>query len=157
MNLVAGSGLARLEGYPFEVRHSAGATVRATAAAQLAAAAYMYFSRLFSAVEPDLALIVADEPDWPSRKQPYGLAYFNDDPGQIRPGIVVMPAGRGDFWSGMAQDLHNATPWGYRKLLAAYPDGAGGVDLQPFFDLITVHEVGHAFETLGDPRLPTSW
>jgi hypothetical protein len=155
--MAAGSGLARLEGYPFEVRCSVGAEVRATAVAKLAAAAYVYFSRLFSAAEPDIGLIVANEADWPSRKQPYGLAYFNDDPGQIRPGIVVMPAGRGDFWAGMVQDLHDATPRGYGKLLAAYPDGAGGVDLQPFFDLITIHELGHAFETLGDLRLPTSW
>jgi hypothetical protein len=31
---------------------------------------------------------------------------------------------------------------GYTRLLAAYPDGAGGLDLQPFFDLVTIHELG---------------
>jgi hypothetical protein len=31
------------------------------------------------------------------------------------------------------------------------------LDLQPFFDLITIHELGHAFEVLGDLRLPTFW
>ena len=31
------------------------------------------------------------------------------------------------------------------------------MDLQPFFDLITVHELGNAFEALGDLRLPTFW
>jgi hypothetical protein len=150
-----GSGLARLEGYPFEVRYSGGALPRATAAADVAAAAYTYFDRLFG-VEPDIALIVADEADRLSR-QPYGLPYFNDDPGQIRPGIVVMPAGPGDFWSAMVQDLREAAPHDYPKLLETYPDGVGGVDLRPFFDLITIHELGHAFETLGDLRLPTFW
>lgn len=145
----------RLTGYPFEVRHSEGTRARAAAAADIAAAAYAYFRRLFSGVEPDIALIVADA-DWSSR-QPYGLAFFNDDAGQIRPGVVVMPAGSGDFWTGMVQDIRAASPDGYLKLVAAYPDGAGGVDLQPFFDLITIHELGHAFEVLGDLRLPTSW
>ena len=42
-------------------------------------------------------------------------------------------------------------------MLAAYPDGADGLDLQPFFDLITIHELGHAFEVLGDLRLPAFW
>jgi hypothetical protein len=42
-------------------------------------------------------------------------------------------------------------------LRAVYPDGAGGLDLQPFFDLVTIHELGHAFEVLGDLRLPTFW
>jgi hypothetical protein len=79
-----GSGLTRLEGYPFDVRYSDGALTRATAAADVAAAAHTYFDRLFAGVEPDIALIVADQTDWLSR-QPYGLAFFNDDPGQISP------------------------------------------------------------------------
>src|SRR5580704_16241549 len=126
---------------------------RATAAADLTASAYVYFRRLFSAVEPDIAVVVADEADW-SGSGPYGLPFFNDDAGEIRPGIVVMPAGGGDFWGAIAQDLRDASPRGYAKLLTTYPDGAGGVDLQPFFHLITIHELGHAFEVLGDLRLP---
>jgi hypothetical protein len=151
-----GSGLAHLDGYPFEVRYSEGAPVRARAAADIAASAYGYFSRLFSGVEPDIAVIVAGQADWKSR-QPYGLPFFNDDDGQIRPGIVVMPAGSGDFWIAIGQDIREASPSGYRRLLAAYPDGAGGLDLQPFFDLVTIHELGHAFEVLGELRLPTFW
>lgn len=155
--MAMGSALAQLDGYPFEVRHSQGSLVRATAAADIAADAYVYFSRLFGASGPDIALIVADEPDWPGKNCPYGLPFFNDDAGEIRPGVVVMPAGGGDFWIELAQELRDTSPRGYAKLLATYPDGAGGLDLQPFFDLVTIHELGHAFETLGDLRLPTFW
>jgi hypothetical protein len=154
--MALGSGLARLGGYPFEVRYSDGALVRARAAADVAADAYAYFRRLFTGVEPDIAVIVADEADWQSR-QPYGLPFFNDDEGQLRPGIVVMPAGSGDFWIAIGQDIRDASPRGYTRLLAAYPDGGDGLDLQPFFDLVTIHELGHAFEVLGDLRLPTFW
>lgn len=154
--MAVGSELAQLGGYPFEVRYSDGSLVRARAAADVAANAYVYFSRLFAAVEPDIAVIVAGESDW-SGNGPYGLPFFRDDAAEIRPGIVLMPAGAGDFWNGIAQDLRDASPRGYAKLLAAYPDGRGGLDLQPFFDLITIHELGHAFEVLGDLRLPTFW
>jgi hypothetical protein len=154
--MAVGSGLPHLAGYPFEVRYSDGSLVRARKAADVAADGFVYLSRLFPAVEPDIALIVADEADWPENG-PYGLPFFDDDVGQIRPGIVVMSAGGGEFWTAIAQDLRDASPRGYAKLLATYPDGAGGVDLQPFFDLITIHELGHAFETLGDLRLPTFW
>jgi hypothetical protein len=154
--VAVGSGLSQLGGYPFEVRYSDGSLVRARAAADVAAKAYGYFSRLFSAVEPDIALIVAGEADW-SGSGPYGLPFFRDDASEIRPGIVLMPAGGGDFWTGIGQDIRDASPRGYAKLLATYPDGAGGLDLQPFFDLITIHELGHAFEVLGDLRLPTFW
>jgi hypothetical protein len=151
-----GSGLAHLDGYRFEVRYSDRSLVRARAAADVTASAYGYFSHLFPGVEPDIAVIVAGRADWESR-QPYGLPFFNDDDGQIRPGIVVMPAGGGDFWIAMGQDIRDASPRGYARLLAAYPDGAGGLDLQPFFDLVTIHELGHAFQVLGDLRLPTYW
>ncbi len=154
--MAVGSELSQLAGYPFEVRYSDGSLVRAQAAADVAANAYVYFSRLFSAAEPDIAIIVADEADW-SGNGPYGLPFFRDDAGEIRPGIVLMPAGGGNFWIEIAQDLRDASPRGYAKLLATYPDGAGGLDLQPFFDLITIHELGHAFEVLGDLRLPTFW
>jgi hypothetical protein len=153
--VAVGSELSQLGGYPFEVRYSDGALARARAAADVAANAYVYFNRLF-AVEPDIAVIVADEADW-SGNGPYGLPFFRDDPGEIRPGIVLMPAGGGDFWNGIGQDIRDASPRGYAKLLATYPDGTGGLDLQPFFDLITIHELGHAFEVLGDLRLPTFW
>ncbi|MDA8262256.1 MAG: hypothetical protein M0Z47_05425 [Actinomycetota bacterium] len=151
-----GSGLATLKGYPFEVRYSDGSLVRARVAADMAGAAYAYFSPLFSGVEPDIAIVVADEGDWRSR-QPYGLPLFNDDAGQIRPGVVVMPAASGSFWTAIGHDIRGSSPRGYAKLLGAYPDGAGGLNLQPFFDLITVHELAHAFEVLGDLRLPTFW
>src|ERR1017187_4367539 len=154
--MTMGSGLAHLGGYPFEVRYSDGSLVRARAAADVAADAYVYFSRLFGAVEVDFAVIVADGAGWPV-SGPYGLPFFRDDAGKLRPGIVVMPAGGGDFWIEIAQDLRDASPRAYAKLLATYPDGTGGLDLQPFFDLITIHELGHAFEVLGDLRLPTFW
>jgi hypothetical protein len=151
-----GAGLASIGGYPFEVRYSAEALARAQAAADIAADAYVYFRQLFSAIEPDIALIIADRPDWGSR-QPYGLPFFNNDDGQIARGILVMPAGSGDFWVAIGDDLRQASPRGFRRLLATYPDGEGGLDLQPFFDLITLHELAHAFEVLGDLRLPTFW
>ncbi len=157
--MALGSNLLRLSGYPFEVRYSDGAQVRARASADIAARAYAYFTDLFSGIEPEIALIVADKTDWTdwTNRCPYGLPFFNDDFVEIRPGVVVMPAGVGDFWIAMAQDIRDTTPRGYLKLLAAYPDGKGGVDLQPFFDLITIHELAHAFEVLGDLRFPTFW
>jgi hypothetical protein len=155
--MAVGSGLPHVDGYPFEVRCSDGALALARTAADVAAEAYAYFSRLFSGVEPEIAVILADETDWPDDGPPYGLPFFRDQPGEIRPGIVVMSAGGGDFWIEMVQDLRDASPRGYAKLLETYPDGAGGVDLQPFFDLVTIHELGHAFEALGDLRLPTFW
>lgn len=151
-----GEGLERLEGFAFEVRCSAGVKDRARATAELTADACRYLTRRLSGVTPDLALIVVDERDWTSR-QPYGLPYFDNAADQIRPGILVMPAGPGPLWEAMVSDLRDASPRAFRRVRETYPDGAGGVDLQPFFDLVTIHELGHAYETFGELRLPTFW
>ena len=102
-----GEGLARPDGHPFEVRHSAGVQVRAQGAAEIAADAYVYFRPLFGGVEPDIALIVADEEDWRSR-QPYGLPDLNEDKDQIRPGMLLIPVRSGDFRNTIADHLHQA-------------------------------------------------
>ncbi len=151
-----GDGLARLEGGPVEVRCSEGAQTRASIAADLVRDALDFLSPLCAGARPDVALVVAGERDWTSR-QPYGLPYFNDDAGQIRPGVLVMSAGPGAYWREMTEAIRDASPRGFERLRATYPDGSGGVDLQPFFDLVVVHELGHAFGVLGGLRLPTDW
>jgi hypothetical protein len=76
--VAVGSALAQLGGYPFEVRYSDGSLLCARAAADVAASAYGYFSRLFGGVEPDIVVIVAGEADW-SGSGPYGLPFFRDE------------------------------------------------------------------------------
>jgi hypothetical protein len=151
-----GSDLSRLDGYPFEVRYSEGTRAIAEMSAELAGEAYLFLSALFSQFAPEISLVVADENDWPSDGPSFGMPFFSEERGE-RPGVLVMPAGSGDFWSSMARGIGETPPKGYAKLLKAYPDGAGGLDLQPFVELITLHELGHAFEVLGGLRLPTFW
>jgi hypothetical protein len=55
----------------------------ARAAAEVAASAYVFLSRLFGGVEPDIAVIVVGEADW-SGSGPYGLPFFRDDAAEIR-------------------------------------------------------------------------
>jgi hypothetical protein len=154
--MALGSDLPRLSGYPFEVRYSEGTRVRAEASAEVATDAYLYFSSVFSQFAPDISLVVANEHDWPDDGPSFGMPFFSEERGE-RPGVLVMPAGSGDFWASMARGIGDSPPQGYVNLLAAYPDGAGGLDLQPFVDLLTLHELGHSFEVLGGLRVPTLW
>lgn len=154
--MALGSDLSRLRGFPFEVRYSEGTRVQAEASAQVATDAYDYFCGLFSQFAPDISLVVADERDWPHDGPSFGMPFFSEERGE-RPGVLVMPAGSGNFWFEMAQEIGAAPPEAYLNLLATYPDGVGGVDLAPFIDLLTLHELGHSFEVLGGLRLPTLW
>jgi hypothetical protein len=154
--MALGTDLPRLNGHPFEVRYSEGTLVRAKASAEVARDAYLYLSNLLSHFAPDISLVVADERDWPDDGPDYGMPFFSEERGE-RPGVLVMPAGSGDFWSSLAHGIGDEPPSGYTQLLATYPDGVGGLDLQPFIDLLTLHELGHSFEVLGGLQLPTHW
>lgn len=154
--MAAGSRLAQLDGYRFVVRYSDGALEDATTAAEFASQAYRYLSELFGGVEPDVAVHVLTRADWPEGS-PFGMPYYDRDE-EDPTGVLGMVAQGGSSWLTIVRDIREASPrTGYPRLLAAYPDGAGGVDLQPFFDLITVHELAHAFQDQGDLRLPTYW
>ena len=122
-----GSGLAQLQGYPFEVRYSNGALERATAAADVAAAAFVYFSRLFSAVEPEIAVIVADERGLVAAGAPTACR-SSTMTRRIRPGVVVMPAGGGDFWIAIAQALHDGVTTRLREAARETRTAPVGVD-----------------------------
>ena len=154
--MALGSDLPRLSGYPFEVRYSEGHRPRALASAELASDAYRYLSGLLSQFAPDISLVVVGERDWPSDGPSFGMPFFSEERGE-RPGVLVMPAGSGEFWSSMAQGIGDAPATGYARLLVNYPDGSGGLELQPFIDLLTMHELGHAFAVLGGLRVPTFW
>jgi hypothetical protein len=154
--MALGSDLPRLSGYAFEVRYSEGTRALAEAAAELASDAYRFLSDLLSQFEPDISLVIVDDHDWPEGGPSFGMPFFSEERGE-RPGVLVMPAGSGEFWSSMARGIGEEPPEGYARLLAEYPDGAGGLDLQPFVDLLTLHELGHAFEVLGGLRVPTFW
>jgi len=100
------------------------------AAADVAASAYVYFSRLFSGVEPGHRRHRGQRVRLGEGRQPYGLPFFNDDDDQIRPGIVVMPAGSGDFWIAIGRTFAGRRRVAIRGWLATYTDGTGGLDLQ---------------------------
>jgi hypothetical protein len=154
--MALGSELPRLSGYPFDVRYSAGALARARVMADITAAAYSYFSARFSGVEPDISVVVADEGDWPDDGPSFGMPFFSEVRGE-RPGVLVMPVGAGDFWDSMARGLLDGAVADETRLATVYSNSSGGVDFQPFVDLLTLHELAHSFEVLGELNLPTQW
>jgi hypothetical protein len=144
-------------GLPFGVTSFQSSAERVEASVAIMASAYGYLSGVFDGFCPQFDLIVAGPADWPGRSVPYGMPFFRDaEDGQ--PAFIAMPASAGDFWRESVERIGRSSASGLFRLREQYPDASGtDVDLQPFFDLITVHELGHAFETQGGLALPTYW
>src|SRR6266508_1476449 len=64
-HVVSESGLARLDGYPFEARYSVGAEAEAVRLAELAKNAYEYFTLVFHDTVPKSTDRCLTPADWP--------------------------------------------------------------------------------------------
>ena len=115
------------------------------------AAASRYLSALFS-YEPRFALLVLGPEDWDSRSP--GLVYGMPNYEQ---GNLLIAGTSNRFWEESLELIKAGAPDRLPGLSAVYGTGDGGIDLTPFFGLLPVHELAHAFVNDGPLRLPRRW
>jgi hypothetical protein len=151
MQAVSGGELARLEGYPFEVRYSEGTHAEAVRLAELAKDAYEYFRRLFPGAEPAITARFLTPADWPSGG--YGVPAYDPFERSLR---IATEDNR--FWQSFGRAARVASPFAaYRQLKRTYAEEDGDLQLRRFFDLLVVHELEHAFEHQALATFPALW
>lgn len=151
MQAVSGNELARLEGYPFEVRYSEGTRAEAVRLAELAKDAYEYFTGLFPATQPAITARFLSPADWP--RGGYGLPAYDPFERSLR---IATEDNR--FWQSFGRAARVASPFAaYPRLKRTYADESGTLQLRRFFDLLVVHELEHAFEHQALATFPALW
>jgi hypothetical protein len=125
-------------GFGLPVLASPGTEAQARAVARRAEAAYAFLAERFGAA-PAVALFVLSERHWVAfgGAEPFGMPHFGD-------GILYVAGEPARFWAGLAEALAGA-PADQREAVARVYGGGGDLDLRPFFDLLVVHELTHAF------------
>jgi hypothetical protein len=137
----SGGALVSVPGFPFPVRASAGLEERAGPIAERCAGAYRFLGDALSS-NPRITLHVLARPDWPPGP-PYGMPHFGA-------GTLVLAGEEAEFWRSFGPLIEEAPPSALAAAVEVYgPD----LDLSPFFDLLAVHELGHAFHG----RFPRRW
>jgi hypothetical protein len=125
------------------VRASAGLEERARPIAERCAGAYRFLADALGS-SPRVTLHVLAPPDWPSNL-PYGMPHFGA-------GTLVLAGEEAEFWRSFVPLIQEAPPPAVAAAVEVYgPD----LDLSPFFDLLAVHELGHAFHD--SARFPRRW
>jgi hypothetical protein len=142
-------GLTALAGFPFEVRTSASTRDRAWQLAGRCAHAYRFLGELL-AFRPRFAVIVLDRADWSERASnpAYVLPYYSA-------GNLFLTGEPSDLTAWLEELAGSAPPAAARELDHAY--GTGPDRLQPFADLLVVHELAHAFHDGLPFVFPRSW
>lgn len=70
---------------------------------------------------------------------------------------LVVASEPGDFWHGLIDIIQQNVPDRYEQLRQIYGRNNQDIDLSPFFDLLVVHELGHAFQHAGSCQFPRLW
>lgn len=151
MELRARGGLVEIPGYPFALWASAGTEDRARSVADRCARAREFLSEAFSVDRPEITLLVLSKEDWGTNAPgpPYGMPHYRD-------GRLVVAGTDSEFWTKLLAMLDRADPELRRKVDEVYST-PGGTNLSPFFDLLAVHELAHAFHLQNEGSFFRLW
>jgi hypothetical protein len=136
----ASSELVSIPGFSFPVRCSAGVQRRAREVARRCSGAYQLLADALG-LEPEVTLEVLAGHDWHNPSLPYGMPYYAYAARQL-----VVAGESADFWRSFVPLLAQAPPSMHSAVVEVYGEDP---DLRPFFDLLAMHELGHAFHRPG--------
>jgi hypothetical protein len=144
--------LVDMPGYAFPVRHSPSVEAKARVMAdRVASVLDLLGPRL--GIRPEVIMLVPAPEDWAdhTRLPIYGLPH-------ILGGRTLVVAGEDNpFWRGQIPDPASVPDDVAAALRRVYDDGTSGVSAAPFFDLLAIHELGHAFINQAGVRTQRRW
>lgn len=145
-------GLNKLKGNKTETYFSPGATAKAERMAiQLDRVMLFYKQHLDFA--PSVTLLVLSPNDWSKyTKFPfYGMPHYTSNK------TLVVASEDNEYWKSMHPPL-DKIPKEYAEMFTqTYTNQKGELSMEPFFDLLAIHELGHAYHIQGGLVMQRRW
>lgn len=145
--------LQKLDGISQNVYFSENAKDRAKKISTDVAKAESYFQKQFD-VKPNYTLLVLSPADWKKYAHPqaiYGIPHYLPD------GRLVVASENNDFWRRNAPPIAQLPKDLAEKMTATYTDKNGEINLTNAFDLLAIHELGHAFQSAAKMASQRNW
>ncbi|MET0570409.1 MAG: hypothetical protein ABWZ79_03195 [Pedobacter agri] len=146
-------GLQKLGNISQNVYFSENAKERAVKISTDVAKAETYFQKQFN-VKPSYTLLVLSPTDWKKHAHPqaiYGIPHYLPD------GRLVVASENNDFWKRNAAPVDKLSQELAEKMKATYTDKNGEINLTNAFDLLAIHELGHAFQSAAKMLGQRNW
>ncbi|MCX3266634.1 YdgH/BhsA/McbA family protein [Pedobacter agri] len=146
-------GLQKLGNISQNVYFSENAKERAVKISTDVAKAETYFQKQFN-VKPSYTLLVLSPTDWKKYAHPqaiYGIPHYLPD------GRLVVASENNDFWKRNAAPVDKLPQELAEKMKATYTDKNGEINLTNAFDLLAIHELGHAFQSAAKMLGQRNW
>jgi hypothetical protein len=149
-----GSTLDTLAGYTFQISYSKGFADRARYIADLVKSATGYYGRMLN-FRPTIKLAVLNAADWKvlvTNGAVYGMPHYKD-----KEKTLVVAATDNTFWKSFVPPSDQLSPDLSAQLTTVYKTSDGSVSMQAFFDLLAIHELGHAFQSQAGIKMQRNW
>lgn len=146
--------LQKLQGQAYKVYFSDGHQQRAASIASMVGKAIDYHESLLD-FRPSVTLLVLNEKDWSTYTVDplvYGMPHYNE-----KNKLLIVAAEDNAFWKSFLPPVEKLPADLREQVKSAYSSGQGEFSMQPFFDLLALHELGHAFHFQAGLTMQRKW
>jgi hypothetical protein len=152
---LAQSNLEQLQGFNKTIYYSPGHEVRAKNIGVLVENAVLFFKNEIGFAPKDTLYILAPQ-HWqefasPTLRNVYGF------PHSINNSRLVIAAADNDFWRSFLPPVSQLPPQIAAQVKKAYGQPDSTYSMRPFFDLLAIHEMGHAYHAQAGLKMHRHW
>ena len=144
--------LNHLEGNKTKTYYSNGSKEQAETMAKRCDNVISFYKSLVN-FEPTVTLLVLSPDDWSKyTKFPvYGMPHYNDAK------TLIVASEDNDFWKSFIPQLSQLPKELAQQISNTYSDKDNTLTMRDFFDLLAIHELGHAFHNQGGLNMQRKW
>lgn len=145
--------LVSLDGYKTKVYYSTGNDERAKIVAARMDKVLKFYNKVI-AYEPEVTLLILNPTDWPKHTifPVYGMPHYDETRD-----LLIIASEDNEFWKSFIPPIEQLPKVLADKISSAYVDEKGGLSMQSFFDLLAIHEIGHAYHFQAGLNVQRMW
>ena len=144
--------LIHLDGYQTKVYYSNGTNERAKKMASRCDKVVQFYKKQIK-FEPSVTLLILSPQDWSKYTNfpVYGMPHYNDNK------TLIVASDDNDFWKSFIPPISQLPRQLADQIISTYSNKNGDLTMQAFFDLLAIHELGHAYHNQGKLTMQRKW
>lgn len=145
-------GLNQLENHKTKSYYSNGAIEAASTMTERCDKVLAFYKDLLN-FEPSVSLLILSPEDWSKYTDfpVYGMPHYNDN------NMLIVASEDNDFWKSFIPPINNLPEALAQQITNTYSDENGNLSMKAFFDLLAIHELGHAYHNQGGLKMQRKW